>query len=96
MSYIPDYRNDIDKLNGYDREYMEGYIQGIEDAKSSLSDALENLDTENDELVEEFEALCECSEIETMCCLAEKVEYEDIEFKDANGPLYFNTKGASR
>lgn len=90
MSYIPDYRHEVDKLSGEDRMYAYGYRQAIEDMRDELDNIREDAELSVEKEVldkyrEELEMLMECDEVELVCSLFEHADYlpDDIELTDA-------------
>lgn len=92
MSYIPDYRNEIDKLDDIDRSFMLGYRAAIEDGAAFF----DNLDiyyepADDDSGQEEkanFEDWMDMQETEMMCAVVESADYLDgEELVDANMPF---------
>lgn len=105
MTYIPDFRNEVDKLEGNDRAYVEGFRYAMEQVKGFF----DNLDLYN---IEMYSEMCECSkasleqtkesitdwmereEINLVCSIFEDSKYDGIELKDGAEPLY-NIRRAS-
>ena len=95
MSYIPDYRNETDKLNEVDRAGITGYRMAMDDVKSFFAnlDDEESLSIEK-EITERLKARLEewMEGEETMfgCSLFDNADYlpEDIDLVDANRGLF--------
>ena len=80
MSYIPDRRNEIDKLNEVDRAGITGFRIAVESALCLF----DNLDDENPLSIEKeiyervkarLEKWLECEEIEFVCSLFDNAQY---------------------
>lgn len=100
MSYIPDYRQETDKLIATDQAYVEGYRAAMEDAMNIF----ENLDMyevseEDTKVLMDFRKHMEdwlgMEETATVLSLFESGPYDGLELKDANLPLHTG-KGAER
>lgn len=101
MSYIPDYRHEVEKLSKEDRLYVCGYRNAIGDMRS----ALDNIEFDAELGIEreiiakarvELERLMECGERELVCGLFENAAYlpDDIELTDARRgkPFFFGSE----
>ena len=90
MSYIPDYRNETDKLNAEDQLYIQGYRQAVSDMQNFFDSRDEDY-AMVDEVVEsvksELSEYMAVSEIELVCAIFDEADYlpEDIELKDGGG-----------
>ena len=92
MSYIPDYRGEEGKLTEKDRAFWEGYKAASEDACTAIDNAVaDGWLAEN--AAEELKMFIDCSETEMILAIFEGPDYENIELKDGNPPLYTGTKG---
>ena len=91
MSYFPDYRKEMDKLNDVDKAFIDGYRKAVEGLKSFF----ENLDEEHlytfekeviEALSSKLDEWMQADENETVCALFDEADYlsEDIELVDAN------------
>jgi hypothetical protein len=97
MSYIPDYRNETDKLNEIDKAIVNGYRCAIDDMKcffDNLDDdeALSIVKEIAKSLKARLEEWMECEETELVCSLFDNADYlpEDIDLVDANRDLFKN------
>lgn len=90
MSYIPDYRNETDKLNETDKAYINGYRSAVNDVLCFFdnlpSDMLSIEEEIAERIKERIEGWMEIEEIEVVCSLFDNADYlpDDIELNDAN------------
>ena len=98
MSYIPDYREETDKLNEVDRACVAGYRIAMQDVQSFFDnfDDEESLSIEKEIRERIKNALTEWlegEEIMLVCSLFDNADYlpDDIKLVDANEKL-FNSK----
>ena len=92
MSYFPDYRKEIDKLNEVDRAGITGFRIAVESAMclfDNLDDMTLSIEKEIAEKIKaRLEEWLESEEIEFVCSLFDNADYEDIELVDANEGLF--------
>lgn len=101
MSYIPDYRKEVDKMNPTDRQFVAGYRSAMNDAMNFFDniDIYEVSDLKK-KLVNESKAIfkdwMEMEETVAVLSIFESGDYDDIELKDANKPIFITKKGKKK
>lgn len=90
MSYLPDYRHEVDKLNEVDRAAVTGFRVAVEAMMNYVDSMLDEdrLTVEVEVITRvkaELEESMEFEEIELVCSLFDNADYlgEDVELTDA-------------
>ena len=91
MSYIPDYRKEVKKLNEFDRGGATGFNVALESVRTFLDNLIDeaSLSIEREileKVKDRAEEWLECEEIEFVCSLFDNADYlpDDTELVDAN------------
>ena len=89
MTYFPDYRDETDKLNDLDKNYIEGFRFAASVARDFFESEVDEAKTGFEKSFFEeqkvrFDEWMEAEEVETVCAVFDNADYipEDEELKD--------------